>query len=825
MNIQPLKTTVYFNGLIGFNYNPELHFDAHSRSFEENQDVNSACVEKESTSTTEGNTPVARSTHPNSDNLVDICALGLLSPSTSAQDISENLSPQAIIRNSNPRSSDSEVYTALNDSPASSPNFVFHNHLSNPLHSNKSPDLTVSHPPPINPTLPSAPRYPQKIPKSQKGAARFYTSPRLENLSTSSSIQWEVSEDAQRGFAKLIPSLKAVSKDNFCVFLIKVLKQNHHHVPLDVFYHMLHSHGTMKDIRTLYGQVTGMSQPLSDETVKTIEVYHLVLESFKVPQTFQNGLLQNSMVSTVNFHELIRSFLAMKILYGCIKKVPDASQTLARISIYKVYYILCQRLIEKYPAISSAICIPESTILGQSKMGILFNLVYPDLVCKRLGKRGQSKTHYIGLAWNKTIVDDDTIGLSNLDITDLRRHFNSTSQPPKRQRLSRTQNSKTIHYEPSQATPKHSPLPMPLPDSTKPLYSFVDLSCKYPQSDCSPRAWTRTPNSVPEHSEWAKSILESSVQVLKGHGVNLDPVVANTRAGIFSGEDSCISNTVLQSIHILSDASSSKEIFLHLYLAIMVSLLPAILASDTEISAVSKSQLRAAIYDCVTNLEKEDATRSDVDKVSICIFTKLLRKMAHINEMSSISVKQCSALSVLKEMVNDTISQTNTVCAGGDLSVFEEMFIEGVIKALNAYDYGIADDNAADSRRVSFATMRDMGKYFTEVSLMVIRNMLQIADRGELSSDLPYQIFHIVVKHWHVDTRLYREISRLPIPIIIFSMTHHTHVLQNASFVEFAKRDSDVSQETFKSWWVYSSMYQEYMSVISEIISLSRILA
>ncbi|GEQ72935.1 hypothetical protein JCM33374_g6623 [Metschnikowia sp. JCM 33374] len=257
----------------------------------------------------------------------------------------------------------------------------------------------------------------------------------------------------------------------------------------------------------------------------------------------------------------------------------------------------------------------------------------------------------------------------------------------------------------------------------------------------------------------------------------------------------------------------------------MVLLLPAILASDQEISVVSKSQLRAAIYDCVMKLEKEDATRSYVDKVSLCIFTKLLRKMAHINEMSSISVKQCSAVSVLKEMVNDIISQTSTVCAGSDLSVFEETFLEGVIKALNAYEYGITDENAMDGQKMSLATVRDIGKDYTEISSMIMRNILEGADGGEKSSDVAYQVFKIVVEHFHSHTLLNREIRRLPIPIIAFSMTHHTHVLQNASFVEFSKRDSDISQETFKSWWVYSSMYQEYMSVISEIISLSQILA
>ncbi|GEQ68308.1 hypothetical protein JCM33374_g1976 [Metschnikowia sp. JCM 33374] len=62
-------------------------------------------------------------------------------------------------------------------------------------------------------------------------------------------------------------------------------------------------------------------------------------------------------------------------------------------------------------------------VLGQPKIGVLTKLIYPGLFCKRLGRRGESKVHYIGWTWNESMVDKDTLSLLDLDVPELSEYF------------------------------------------------------------------------------------------------------------------------------------------------------------------------------------------------------------------------------------------------------------------------------------------------------------------------------------------------------------------------------------------------------------------
>ncbi|GEQ70921.1 hypothetical protein JCM33374_g4602 [Metschnikowia sp. JCM 33374] len=628
---------------------------------------------------------------------------------------------------------------------------------------------------------------------------------------------------SRKDFSRVLPLLETVHTGNYTHFLKDILKDTHHHVPLEDIFCMLYHDGSLKDTTTLYGNIFERDHHLCEETLKTIHFYHLVLECFKNPATFQNSFFENNSFSTVTFHELSRTFLAMKILFGCIKKVDDTSQTIPRESLYKVYYILCHKLFQKYPQISSSICSPHNYLVGQAKLGVLTKRVHPDLSIKRLGKRGQSKTQYIGLRWNEAMVDDEAAGLLALDIKELREYFKNPPQSPKRRRLS---NPTEVNDVPGIFSPT---IPMPLGYSKKPLYSFVDLSFKFPECDCSPRVWKATPNAVPKISNWAKVIMERSVQVLKRHGVNLDALVSNISAGLFSNDEhSSISTTVLQSIDILLGASSCKETLMHLYLVVLLVIFPAILASDQEVPKDAKIQLRASIKDCVTNIVNEYPSNSSIHAAGLNIFTSILRKMIHINEMSSSTVELCYSVCVLKEMIGDVCSLTNTASEISDVSVFEEMFINGVIQALNAYEYHLTDNNTPESQQANITAINKIGKCFAKSSMMVLHDVSKIPlckEGGQVASDVPCQVFHISARIFHEACLSYPEFLCLPVPIIAFSFSHHTHVLQHACFERIAKRDRHLSRETFKAWWVYSSMFQEYTSVISEIIALSQSLA
>ncbi|GEQ68305.1 hypothetical protein JCM33374_g1973 [Metschnikowia sp. JCM 33374] len=144
--------------------------------------------------------------------------------------------------------------------------------------------------------------------------------------------------------------------------------------------------------------------------------------------------------------------------------------------------------------------------------------------------------------WNQSMVDNDTLGLLDLDMNELKGYFERGTNPPNQSPLSRSSEPASIQGKLYQQI---KPIPMLSP--CKPLSSFVDFSCKFPNWDFSPRIWNVTPNSVPKHSKWARRTMERSMDVLKQYGVNLDSLVTDISAGVFSGNaHSSISDTVIQ---------------------------------------------------------------------------------------------------------------------------------------------------------------------------------------------------------------------------------------------------------------------------------------
>ncbi|GEQ68309.1 hypothetical protein JCM33374_g1977 [Metschnikowia sp. JCM 33374] len=315
---------------------------------------------------------------------------------------------------------------------------------------------------------------------------------------------------------------------------------------------------------------------------------------------------------------------------------------------------------------------------------------------------------------------------------------------------------------------------------------------------------------------------------LKGHGVNLDPLVARIKAGDFSSDTkSSISGTVIQSLEVLRNNLSSKETYLHLYLAVMLLLLPVIVASDQEVPKVSKAHIRASMKNCVEKLESEVATFATIDKVSLTIFSRSLRKMIHISEMTSCDVKRSDTTSVFKEMISDVQSITNKGDGLSGMSACEDLFITGTIKAINAFSLSMPEPGCDPRHMADMTNIINIGKSLHDVSLLAMRTTASVSsciDDGMTQKDVAYQVFHLSAKLFHQITLSFPEISQLPIPIITFIILYFTNEMQQVSFAAFARRDPDLSQETFRCWWIFSSMFQEYMGVMSEVVALSQIL-
>ncbi|GEQ68306.1 hypothetical protein JCM33374_g1974 [Metschnikowia sp. JCM 33374] len=242
------------------------------------------------------------------------------------------------------------------------------------------------------------------------------------------------------------------------------------------------------------------------------------------------------------------------------------------------------------------------------------------------------------------------------------------------------------------------------------------------------------------------------------------------------------------------------------------------MASDQEVPKFSKAQLRVSVAECVTRLQHEVLTSPSIDKANLTFFYRTLRKMIHINEMSSCDLRRSNTKSVLKEMISDVQSLTNRVDEVSGVSECEEFFIRGAIKAMNAFSVNIGDSCSTPSHSSNVTDIRNIGKSFQNVLLLATHKMFRIPlwiQGGVIQKDVAAQVFHVSAKIFHEVTLSFPEISQLPIKTITFLHFSFTNEMQNVSLAAFSKRDPDLSQETFKTWWIFSSMFQEYMGVMS----------
>ncbi|GEQ71511.1 hypothetical protein JCM33374_g5195 [Metschnikowia sp. JCM 33374] len=216
--------------------------------------------------------------------------------------------------------------------------------------------------------------------------------------------------NAEISFTKYLPKFSDISATTVSSLLAQVLHECHHHVSNEDFFNLLYN----EEVQCI-GSKSADSFFKLDNSESSKPKYHalelclLILETFKDPASlaarFKDKSLRKLSFTSIKFHEILREFLALKIILSVVEPAKDASDyhpNISRISVYKVYYILCQRLIQSYPAFLSST--GQSIILGQSQLGKITKAAYPDLRSKRLGRRGHSRSHYIDVNWNESIV-------------------------------------------------------------------------------------------------------------------------------------------------------------------------------------------------------------------------------------------------------------------------------------------------------------------------------------------------------------------------------------------------------------------------------------
>ncbi|GEQ70730.1 hypothetical protein JCM33374_g4409 [Metschnikowia sp. JCM 33374] len=314
----------------------------------------------------------------------------------------------------------------------------------------------------------------------------------------------KVRPDVKESFA--VPVLSTKKSKQLAEVLVDKLRQCPTHVSLDEFFKLLYDERLFFDsILKTQGPndvVFGPTGMKSEE----VELLYLVLNRFSTPKKameFMPGMtLKRSQSSTAKLNELLQTFLAIKIIFSTVRKVDKTylgTVSVSGIAVYKMYYITCQKLFRKHPALSEPEESQNNRILGHSRLGKITKLVYPNTMTKRLGRRGNSKAHYIGLTLNYSIIDPDTRSLLQLDIQQLKDHFTQNQKFEDR----RQNSTETAQGKLSPAAVNVAGI-SPFSYNTQPFQThlphFVDSWAATPDHGLFAQPMNQNPSPVTEHS-------------------------------------------------------------------------------------------------------------------------------------------------------------------------------------------------------------------------------------------------------------------------------------------------------------------------------------
>ena len=465
-------------------------------------------------------------------------------------------------------------------------------------------------------------------------------------------------------FKELLDLLTKVDAANVDGFLLKVLKTlQDSNLPIDEFYNLLYNDDKSFDYNVLNRidkSVSGQeSKPIIDE----------ILNIFKSPSAFAscfpNRTIEENKLLVINYHELLRTFLAIKILFDIVIELPTNNErelqnsTIPRLSIYKTYYILCQKLIATYPSSSNTVGEQQKLILGQSRLGKLIKLVYPDIVIKRLGSRGESKYNYLGVIWNENIVDDEIKKLCDQheinELNTIYGNVQSTTKPllKKHQHHHKRSSSKSkmklenpIEFEsqlPKQKPVNDEPITSPVTETlgflddfvcATPNLSFVKPFSKYPVdddftvlSDGGSNWFNRVTNKIYFENP---DISQEMIQEVFLNNDNLQD------------KSSLMHNMMNSIIAPLCATQQAENIDLKLYLVIIGEILPyLLLIKSSSINIPFLKNLRLNLLHLVTNFKSEIARlgSGNFKPVDATKFLIVIKKFININDLLITLVK------------------------------------------------------------------------------------------------------------------------------------------------------------------------------------------
>ena len=486
------------------------------------------------------------------------------------------------------------------------------------------------------------------------------------------------SKESTTIFNDLLFHLTSVDGSNINTFLLSILRKINSPFTLDDFYNLLYNdrQRTLLDNSNYQNRIDKTIVSPSD-TDMTVSIINQLLNFFKTPSMlvdyFPNMEDKDNKLANINYHELLRTFLAIKILHDILIQLPISEDddpqnyTIPRLSIYKTYYIICQKLIASYPSASNTRNEQQKLILGQSKLGKLIKLVYPNLLIKRLGSRGESKYNYLGVMWNANIVQEEIKQLCDEhELNDLNEIFNSdnnnpfasiapsgsatTGSTPRRglshKRTSSKQKIKTEpvagnpflqplqtshhhhhshHHHQEEQSQEESLLQQMGEHITAPRLSFLKANSKYP---------TDVNLSVLDDDNWFVRL--SYECYARQPALNRDLIQQIFLKNEFLLNNSSLLRNLMDSIIkplVMQETYSNVDLVL--YLAILLEILPYLLLVKSSTNINLLKNLRLNLLHLINNfnneLKKLDSPKFPIERSTI--FLVLVKKLINLNDL------------------------------------------------------------------------------------------------------------------------------------------------------------------------------------------------
>lgn len=645
---------------------------------------------------------------------------------------------------------------------------------------------------------------------------------------------------------RLLRNIVNVDAFNLNSYLLSVLKELIITPPLDEFYNMLygneHASSVLKN-ETLAKIDKSNAVPTSE----SMEILQLILGVFRDPQTLLTYIptldMSRSKLASMNFRELLRSFLAMKILFDSLVEVNAGSSsldlpTLPRLSIYKVYYILCQMLMLKYPTESNSNSMQQNLILGQSKLGKLIKLVYPNVLSKRLGRRGESKYNYLGVIWNPNIVDKEILDLCEEDLAKLADDFANKKKLLDNDRRKNSRQlsltSRRISIPRTQGTGSPNLPPILANESrVRPLVTFIHSQTKFPLHGLSPLSLVSEPDNIDLHTSWFGSARHHSLMILREFNIDL-LIIRNVlldKGKMASDENWLFKELAAKTDMILSSSFREDKEHLHLFLAVAIELLPTIIIHD-PMKDNGLSLMKKNLQQLGKQLGPRFADTFLIEASDINAFVAVSKRMVHITELLDSLCLTTLDSTLLKDMRGDLdrfslTSEDSYIEDESPLSRIRELITQGMLRTLNSYQ-PLQDEDGShmSSERVIENVQRDANSILRSFheSLTGFFDDISIKNReAALISPLEYSMTmsrHLVnLVHSVVLADAMAE--HYPIVVIKDMVTYISNqVLRSIYEKNLNQRGTGSLHSTFRLWWILATYCQEYFGLLSELVGL-----